>query len=256
MGELLQEQGWQVLEAENGDAGIELAKLHRPEVVLCDLLMAGGNGFRLRALRSDDDLRQTKIVISSGRHFEKIASLLSRRARRIHHQADRSRPLRSPALPHRGRAGRVAEPPAPVVSLASGPTRVKFWGVRGSIPTPGPTTVQYGGNTSCVEVRADGQIIILDAGTGMRLLGQRLAEEFESQPIDATLLLTHTHWDHIQGLPFFRRSINPRTTCASSASKARVTAWRSCWPARWKAPSSPSACARCRPTSASRNSRR
>jgi phosphoribosyl 1,2-cyclic phosphodiesterase len=80
---------------------------------------------------------------------------------------------------------------------------MKFWGVRGSIATPGPTTVKYGGNTSCVEVRADGQIIILDAGTGLRLLGRELMTEFGDQPLDLTLLLTHTHWDHIQGLPFF-----------------------------------------------------
>src|SRR6266516_4243402 len=74
----------------------------------------------------------------------------------------------------------------------------KFWGVRGSIPTPGPTTVHYGGNTSCVEVRADGVIIILDAGSGIRRLGLALAAEFKDQPIDVTLLITHTHWDHIQ----------------------------------------------------------
>src|SRR5258708_20335443 len=81
--------------------------------------------------------------------------------------------------------------------------RLKFWGVRGSIPTPGPSTVQYGGNTSCVEVRAGNRIIILDAGTGLRLLGRELVAEFGEQPLDLTLLLTHTHWDHIQGLPFF-----------------------------------------------------
>src|SRR6266404_9581971 len=82
-------------------------------------------------------------------------------------------------------------------------TRVTFWGVRGSIPTPGPTTVRYGGNTSCVEVRAGGEILILDAGTGLRLLGQQLAGEVNGQPLNLTLMLTHTHWDHIQGLPFF-----------------------------------------------------
>jgi phosphoribosyl 1,2-cyclic phosphodiesterase len=75
--------------------------------------------------------------------------------------------------------------------------------VRGSIPTPGPTTLHYGGNTSCIEVRAAGQIVILDAGTGLRLLGQELMAEFGEQPLELTLLLTHTHWDHIQGLPFF-----------------------------------------------------
>jgi phosphoribosyl 1,2-cyclic phosphodiesterase len=90
------------------------------------------------------------------------------------------------------------------------PTRVTFWGVRGSIPTPGPTTVHYGGNTSCVEVRADGQIIILDAGTGLRLLGRQLAAEFDTQPLELTLLLTHTHWDHIQGLPFFQPVYKPQ----------------------------------------------
>ena len=80
---------------------------------------------------------------------------------------------------------------------------MKFWGVRGSIPTPGPTTLLYGGNTSCIEIRAAGQIVILDAGTGLRLLGRELLAEFGEQPLDLTLLLTHTHWDHIQGLPFF-----------------------------------------------------
>jgi phosphoribosyl 1,2-cyclic phosphodiesterase len=86
---------------------------------------------------------------------------------------------------------------------ASSSTRLKFWGVRGSIAVPGPTTLRYGGNTSCVEVRADGEIIVLDAGTGIRSLGLALEEEFKSDPIEATLLLTHAHWDHIQGLPFF-----------------------------------------------------
>jgi phosphoribosyl 1,2-cyclic phosphodiesterase len=86
---------------------------------------------------------------------------------------------------------------------AASSTRLKFWGVRGSIPVPGPTTIRYGGNTSCVEVRAEGKIIVLDAGTGIRQLGLALEEEFKSDPIEATLLLTHAHWDHIQGLPFF-----------------------------------------------------
>jgi len=80
---------------------------------------------------------------------------------------------------------------------------VKFWGVRGSIPTPGPTTVRYGGNTSCVEVRAGGEIILLDAGSGLRALGRSLLAEFKNKPLKLTMLLTHTHWDHIQGLPFF-----------------------------------------------------
>lgn len=82
-------------------------------------------------------------------------------------------------------------------------THIKFWGVRGSIPTPGPGTLRYGGNTSCVEVRSGSDVIILDAGTGLRKLGQSLLDEFKRQPLNLTLLLSHTHWDHIQGLPFF-----------------------------------------------------
>ena len=69
--------------------------------------------------------------------------------------------------------------------------------MRGSIATPGANTVRYGGNTSCVEVRNGDEIIILDAGTGLRALGQSVLKEFKNQPLNLTLLLTHTHWDHI-----------------------------------------------------------
>ncbi|MGA3170420.1 MAG: MBL fold metallo-hydrolase [Chthoniobacteraceae bacterium] len=92
------------------------------------------------------------------------------------------------------------------------PSYVKFWGVRGSVPTPGAATVRYGGNTSCVEVRADGQIIVLDAGTGIRPLGLELAREFNGASIDMTILITHTHWDHIQGFPFFLPAYEPKNT--------------------------------------------
>lgn len=79
--------------------------------------------------------------------------------------------------------------------------KVKFWGVRGSIASPGPSTVRYGGNTTCIEVRTDNnELIIIDAGTGLFPLSQSLLTEL---PITANVLITHSHWDHIQGLPFF-----------------------------------------------------
>src|SRR3569623_1412358 len=83
--------------------------------------------------------------------------------------------------------------------------KVKFWGVRGSLPVPGPKTERYGGNTSCVEVRSDaGTRIIIDAGTGVRRLGKdMMREEFERGQGTAHLLISHAHWAHVQGLPFF-----------------------------------------------------
>jgi phosphoribosyl 1,2-cyclic phosphodiesterase len=79
---------------------------------------------------------------------------------------------------------------------------LKFWGVRGSIPTPGPTTLRYGGNTPCVELNYDGDnFFILDAGSGIRAFGQHLMGR--GKPVKSHIFISHMHWDHIQGIPFF-----------------------------------------------------
>jgi len=88
---------------------------------------------------------------------------------------------------------------------------VRFWGTRGSIPAPGPRTAKYGGNTPCVELRTkDGTLIILDCGTGVRPLGLHLLKS-SPLPLRINLLIGHTHWDHIQGFPFFNPAFLPDT---------------------------------------------
>jgi phosphoribosyl 1,2-cyclic phosphodiesterase len=92
--------------------------------------------------------------------------------------------------------------------------RVTFWGVRGSIPCPGPSTVKYGGNTSCIELRLDpdDRLIIIDAGSGIReLAGAILKKDLPKGPIKTKLFLSHTHWDHIMGFPFFTPIFIPGT---------------------------------------------
>jgi phosphoribosyl 1,2-cyclic phosphodiesterase len=99
--------------------------------------------------------------------------------------------------------GRISVSPH-MRSASESPVQLRFWGTRGSIAVPGPETLRYGGNTTCVELRADGEIIVLDAGSGIRPLGVALQKEFQARPIKLSLLITHAHWDHIQGFPFFK----------------------------------------------------
>jgi phosphoribosyl 1,2-cyclic phosphodiesterase/ActR/RegA family two-component response regulator len=212
IGEVLQMEGWLALEAADGEAGLEMVSKERPDVVLCDLLMPRSNGFLVcRKIRGDFTLRHTKIIVTSGRDYDSDR-LAAREAGADDYLTKPIKPYDLLALIARltdettiftqQSVARPIEPPQPA--------RLTFWGVRGSIPSPGPSTVRYGGNTTCVEVRAHNEIIILDGGTGLRPLGRELLAEFKDQPLDLTLLLSHTHWDHIQGLPFFTPIYQPR----------------------------------------------
>ena len=195
----LRARRWEVCEAEDGQSGLEMARAVQPAVVLCDLLMPRLNGFQvIAALSNDPALRGTKVIAMSSKAYP--------RDRESALEAGAQEFLLKPITPQGVAAfldGLAAQAePARVKPAANGQsTLIKFWGVRGSIPSPGPGTIFYGGNTPCVEVRTAGKIIILDSGTGIRRLGQALEEEFKE--MEVTILLTHTHWDHIQGFPFF-----------------------------------------------------
>lgn len=201
-------QGWRVIEAEDGEAGWELVLKHQPQAVVCDLRTPKRNGFKVcRLIREQAPLQSTNVVLTG------VSRFANDRETAFATGADNY--LVKPIVPAdllaslarcQDDGGATKKPK----TAFTGPTRIRFWGVRGSIPTPGIQTAIFGGNTSCVEVRIGDQIIILDAGSGIRALGQSLMREFRDKPLNITMLVTHTHWDHIQGFPFFMPAYNPK----------------------------------------------
>jgi CheY-like chemotaxis protein len=209
--ELLKTQGWDVFEAPDGEIGLNIALQKKPDVVVCDLLMPRCNGFQFcRAIKQQRAfLPNIRVVVSSGSNYA------SDRMNALESGADEyiTKPISADdlfAVLERVAQHKPAETAGAGAQQSWEGARVKFWGVRGSIPTPGPHTVYYGGNTSCIEVRADGELIILDAGSGIRPLGTMLSREYGEKPINLSLLISHTHWDHIQGFPFFVPAYNPK----------------------------------------------
>jgi phosphoribosyl 1,2-cyclic phosphodiesterase/CheY-like chemotaxis protein len=206
--ECLAGQDWRVLTADDGEAGLELVEEHQPAAVICDLRTPRRNGLRVcQHIREQAQLSDTRVVLTGVSRFASDRNLAR--------SAGASCYLTKPILPAELLAaledldGQSAIETAPRPML-TGQTRVRFWGVRGSIPTPGLQTAKFGGNTSCVEVRVGELIIVLDAGSGIRRLGQSLMQEFREKKLRVTMLITHTHWDHIQGFPFFIPAYNAK----------------------------------------------
>jgi phosphoribosyl 1,2-cyclic phosphodiesterase/CheY-like chemotaxis protein len=223
----LRQSGWLVLEADDGEIGRTIALEQKPALIICDLHAPRFNGFQLcRFLRAKPEkLPGSRIVVtaSGGYDVDREAALQAGADECLVKpilESDLLRVLQSiprvwaempsVASPQPPQKDEDDFPPLPPNAMAEGQAVVRFWGVRGSIATPGAATLRYGGNTACVEVRADGQLIILDAGTGIRPLGLSLAKEFKGVPLSLTVLISHTHWDHIQGFPFFAAAYNPQ----------------------------------------------
>jgi len=193
----LQTESVEVLTADNGADGLHMAREHRPDVVVLDLMMPKMHGYTLiQEIHNDPALSHVKILVTSAKAY---ASDVERTLRL---GADRYLTKPYDLQEFWNTVSELLEEKRP-------PFTVRFWGTRGSIATPGEATVKYGGNTACTELRCGDQLLILDAGTGIRGLGVSLVSEFQEKPITGHIFVGHTHWDHIQGFPFFAPAFNP-----------------------------------------------
>lgn len=184
---ILQKAGYAVTAVEDGQQGVEAALANRPDIVLCDLMMPRVHGYEvIRRLRAAPSTRRVPILVLSAKAYVPD----QRKAIELGASAFLPKPFRPAEL--LDLVHRVLHTP-----------RVRFWGVRGSIAAPGPDTVRYGGNTPCVTIEMGKDLLVLDSGTGARPLGVCLQAEAHGKPLHVRMLVTHTHWDHIQGFPFF-----------------------------------------------------
>jgi phosphoribosyl 1,2-cyclic phosphodiesterase len=189
--------GFNVLTAEDGEAGLRLVQAEKPKAVLLDLMMPKMHGFAVcQAIRSDPSLQGTFIIVASAKTF--TADI--KKAKELGADLYVIKPYDLEVL---------VKTIQTALASTSAAIAVKFWGTRGSIPTPGRTTLRYGGNTPCVEVRCGETVMLLDCGTGAREAGLALAGEFKGKTLRAHVFVSHTHWDHIQGFPFFAPAYVP-----------------------------------------------
>ena len=246
--EALTRQGYVLEKAEDGHEGLKKAAAFEPDLVICDLMMPGLHGYEVCQRLRDKGRPGLRILVISSKSFEAdiaeakkagadafmvkpytVAGLQARVAELIGRPAaprkTKDEPEEKDTMTLRTGAAVKTSTPADPENTA---VTVRFWGTRGSSPAPGPNTVRYGGNTACTEVRVGDHIFIIDCGTGIRELGLSLLKEFGDKPIEGHILIGHTHWDHIQGFPFFaplyikRNNFNIYSVRGSSKSLERV----------------------------------
>ncbi|PIU20786.1 MAG: hypothetical protein COT18_00395, partial [Elusimicrobia bacterium CG08_land_8_20_14_0_20_59_10] len=215
----------------DGQDGWEKAQAFQPDLVITDLMMPRMHGYEFcEHLKGPEGIKGVRIIVASSKPFAtdkaqaeavgadaylvkpytpaallgKVRELLSQAPSESPPPANETAPAPAPA------AGQAQE--ALPVTRGQLPLYVHFWGTRGSCPAPGAATTRYGGNTACTEVRVGETLIILDCGSGMRELGSALLREYGERPITGHIFVGHTHWDHIQGFPFFAPLYNPRNS--------------------------------------------
>ncbi len=184
---VLESSGYEVEVVPDGRAGLDACALRQPDLVVTDLLTPRMHGYEfIRRLRATPHGHRLPIVAVSGQAY----GADQQKALELGAHVFLSKPFRRRQL-------------VELIDRTLRTIQVRFWGVRGSIAAPGPETVRYGGNTPCVTIERGRDLLILDAGTGLRRLGICLQAEARAEPRHLRMLITHTHWDHIQGFPFF-----------------------------------------------------
>ena len=185
---LLAEAGHEILSSTQSGGALEQIRASKPDCVITDIMMPEIDGIQtLKQIRDDEDLAETKVIIVSSKSFE----------------FDRRQAMKM------GAAGFITKPINPetyinqVDSAFSDQIDMTFWGVRGTLPVPGPRAYKYGGNTSCVTLEfSKGEFFIFDAGSGIKELSNHLLAT-RGGKLNAKIFISHPHWDHINALPFF-----------------------------------------------------
>ncbi|HNW44730.1 MAG TPA: response regulator [Elusimicrobiales bacterium] len=222
---------YETMEAEDGMEAWQKVLSWRPHVVVTDLMMPRMHGYELCSrLKGPEAPAGVKVVVISAKTFETDkahafaagADSYVTKPFSVPELREKVQELLSAAAPagqverralDKGGAIHSSELPVPAsASAGSLPVYVRFWGTRGSCPTSNPMTARYGGNTACTEVRVGNTLIIIDCGSGLRELGGALTREYAGKPIDGHIFVGHTHWDHIQGFPFFTPLYNPNNS--------------------------------------------
>ena len=187
VGQLVRAAGHQLTTSTDSRTAVDDVLEQRPDCVLLDIMMPEVDGLELcRRLRQDERLQSTKIIMVTAKAFK----FDERRAVKVGADGYILKPIRPGTF-----VGRIER-------IVSNEINLSFWGVRGTLPVPGRRSVRHGGNTSCVSLSfPSGALFIFDAGTGIKELGDELMRSGER--VRAKIFISHPHWDHVNGFPFF-----------------------------------------------------